>query len=98
LIVRRVGTALVLAVLVGIAALGGCRDATGPKPAIASLTSYEAADATVDYENAVIPVLSVRAPGQVISSRAGSGWVVCTAFRCVLHRSEQLSDAGLNLD
>jgi hypothetical protein len=100
-IVRRVGTALCLTVFVGIAVLGGCRDGTGPSPAIASPTSYDAADAadaTVDYEDAIIPALAVRAPDQVHSNRAAPGWVVCGAFRCVLHRSEQPADQSPNLD
>ena len=98
MIARRVGTALCLTVFVGIAVLGGCRDGTGPTPAIASPTSYDTADATVDYEHALIPALAVRAPDQVLSNRAAPGWVVCGAFRCVLHRSEQPDDQSLNLD
>jgi len=81
-----------------MATLGGCRDATGPNPAIASPTYYDATDATVENDHMIIPALAVRAPGQAISNREGSGWVVCAAFRCVLHRSEKPADQGPNLD
>ena len=97
MIVRRVGTAQILAVIVGIATLG-CRDATGPKPAIASPTSYDATATPVDYEYQIVPVPAVRSPRPVSSELAGPGLVVCAAFRCGMHRSEQPADAGLILD